>query len=96
MESRHPPVRSKYLSILLLSLSVTATAAMTCVLIVANGSVTLYGLHWFVSENPEWADRRSVIQFALFTVPLLMVVIEWLIWDFIRGRLSKERWEREL
>jgi hypothetical protein len=37
---------------------------------------------------PEWLRKDGVQQFILFCGPLLMVVVEWLIWDTLTGWLS--------
>ncbi|WP_149499422.1 hypothetical protein [Roseiconus lacunae] len=79
-----------FFSLVMLALSVTFMAAITSVMLFLNGSLTLFALHWIVDDHPEWAERRSIFQFVLFTVPLLLVVAEWFAWDLLRGSLTRE------
>ncbi|OYP33782.1 hypothetical protein [Rhodopirellula sp. MGV] len=94
MNIREQSFGSRWRPIAMLAVSITAAALVTATMIVANGSITLFCVYWFVEKNPDWAERRSIIQFVLFTVPMIMVVAEWILWDVIRGHLSKERYAR--
>ena len=67
----------------------TTSAVVSALLLLVNGSITLVMLGVLTDANPEWSQRKGVVQFALFTVPLVMLVVQWMIWDAVRGLFSR-------
>jgi hypothetical protein len=67
------------------------SALLTAMLLLVNGSLTLILIESLVDAGPDWIYRKGLMQFALFTFPLFMVVAEWIIWDFGRRLLSREK-----
>nr|WP_143547680.1 hypothetical protein [Rhodopirellula sp. SM50] len=73
-------------------------AFFTTLLLLVNGTATLVLFGALVDSDPSWADRKGVMQFGLFALPLAMLVVEWLIWDVLCGLLWREssrgdRWD---
>jgi hypothetical protein len=58
-------------------------------LLLINGSFVLVFLHTVSQDGPEWFRRKGTMQFALFVLPLLMLVAQWMIWDLLRGLFSR-------
>lgn len=65
--------------------SALLSALATGFLLLVNGALVLVLLGSAVSVTPPWLSRDGVLQFLLFLVPLLLVVLEWMIWDFVCG-----------
>lgn len=73
------------------------SAVVAAVMLLINGSITVIVLGALTDANPEWSDRKGVLQFGLFLIPLAMLLAEWVIWDFVRGLLARppaeeDRW----
>ncbi len=62
-------------------------ALFTGLLLLINGTAVLVFFGALVDAQPAWAERKGLIQFGLFALPLGMVVVEWLVWDFLCGVL---------
>jgi len=92
-----PPVRPRAGLSAFLGGTVSAfsMAVVTGFLLLVNGSFVLVFLHSISETGPAWIRREDVLQFALFVVPLLMVVAQWMIWDRVRGLLSKRYVEND-
>ena len=57
------------------------SAVATAFLLLINGSLTLVVLGSVATSTPTWLVREGFLQFILFLTPLVMVVIEWMVWD---------------
>lgn len=86
--SIHP--QSGFLALLGGAATAMLSAMVTAFGLLINGSITLFVLGELTDANPDWIERKGVLQFALFTMPLAMLVAEWLIWDFVRGLLRRQ------
>jgi hypothetical protein len=64
------------------------SALLTSLLLLINGSATLVFLGSLTRDRPDWMEKQGLLQFVLFTLPLAMLVVEWVIWDFVRGLVS--------
>ncbi len=63
-------------------------------LLLINGSFVLVFLHTLAEDAPEWFRRKGTMQFALFVLPLLMLVAQWMVWDVLRGLLGRRGVEK--
>ena len=90
-----PVPRSGFFAIAGGATTAFVSAILTTLLLLFNGSITLIVLGAFADDRPDWLNRQGLLQFALFTLPLVMLVIEWMIWDFLCGLLSRERPEED-
>ncbi|MEL6110629.1 MAG: hypothetical protein AAFU85_31875 [Planctomycetota bacterium] len=65
--------------------SALLSALATGFLLLINGALVLVLLGSAASITPPWLSRDGVLQFLLFLIPLVLVVVEWMIWDFVSG-----------
>lgn len=72
-----------------------AGAVVTGFLLLINGSFVLVFLHAVAETGPEWFRRKGVLQFALFVLPPLIVVVQWMIWDLVRGLFGRRVTDKE-
>jgi hypothetical protein len=63
-----------------------SSAVVTGLLLFLNGSFVLAILSAFKKAGFEVAANPSFSQFLLFTIPILMVVIQWYMIDYVRNR----------
>ncbi|QEF96765.1 hypothetical protein Mal15_07950 [Stieleria maiorica] len=82
--------RNKLTAVLVGAAGAIGFALFTGLLLLVNGTAVLVFFGALVDANPAWAERKGLIQFGLFALPLGMVVIEWLVWDFLCGLLRRE------
>lgn len=65
------------------------SAAVTAVLLFVNGSLvmamllTAEGLRW------EWVHDPRVTQFLLFSLPLVLAILQWMAIDYVRSRFRR-------
>ena len=59
-----------------------------------NGSFVLAFVTVLVRTEVPIIGNDSLAQLLLFTVPVVMVVIEWLMLDYVRKRISLARFRR--
>lgn len=69
-------------------LSAFASAALTGFLLFVNGSLVMAVLTAFSRTGPSWASKPEFSQFMLFAIPVLLVVAEWMMIDYVRTRLK--------
>ncbi len=68
-----------------------ASAMLTGVMLVINGSFVWALLSVFTKTGPAWATKPEFSQFILFLFPVLLVVAEWMMIDYLRSRLRQRR-----
>ena len=59
---------------------------LTGLMLYINGSLVMAVLAALARTGPSWASNPEFSQFALFLVPVLMVVAEWMMIDYVRTR----------
>jgi hypothetical protein len=64
-----------------------ASALLTCLMLFINGSVVMAVLTAISRSGPSWASKPEFSQFMLFIVPVMLVVAEWMMIDYVRTRL---------
>lgn len=65
------------------------SAVVTCVLLFVNGSLVLAMLTAFSSSGPSWVRKPEFSQFMLFSMPVVLVVVQWMMIDYVRTRFSQ-------
>jgi len=70
-----------------------ASALLTCLMLFINGSLVMAVLTALARSGPSWTSRPEFSQFMLFIVPVLLVVAEWIMIDYVRTRLTQRRIE---
>lgn len=70
-------------------LFVIASTLLTCLLLFINGGLVQAAYAVLAPTGPALMGNPRVSQFVLFTVPVLLVVVEWVMIDFVIGRLRR-------
>lgn len=65
------------------------SAILTCLLLFLNGSLVMALLSAFAATGPSWARKPEFSQFILFLMPVVMVVIQWMMIDYVRTRFQQ-------
>jgi hypothetical protein len=65
------------------------TAVVAALLLLLNGSFALVVLRVMIDSGPAWLERPGPMQFALFVLPLVLLVVEWVAWDIVRGLFQR-------
>jgi hypothetical protein len=63
------------------------SALLTCLMLFVNGSLVMAILTALARNGPPWLSKPEFLQFMLFLVPVLLVVAEWMMIDYVRTRL---------
>jgi len=63
------------------------SALLTGFMLFINGSLVMAVLTALARTGPSWTSNPEFSQFVLFLVPVLMVVAEWMMIDYVRTRL---------
>lgn len=62
------------------------SAAITCLMLLINGSFVLAILDSIPNTAPAWVRKPEFLQFMLFLIPVLLVVVQWIVIDYVRGK----------
>ena len=65
------------------------SALVTCLMLLVNGSLVMAVLDSIPNSAPSWARKPEFVQFMLFSVPVLLVVVQWIMIDYVRNRLRR-------
>lgn len=71
------------------------SALVTCVMLFINGSLVMAVLSAIARSGPSWASNPAFSQFLLFTVPLILVIAQWMMIDYVRTRISTRTLDRD-
>lgn len=63
------------------------SALVTCFMLFINGSFVWALLSALANSGPSWASKPELSQFLLFLLPVLMVIAEWIMIDYVRSRM---------
>ena len=65
------------------------SALLTCLMLFINGSLVMGILTALASSGPPWLAGEKFRQFALFSLPVLLAIVQWMMIDYLRTRLSR-------
>ncbi|MEM6978717.1 MAG: hypothetical protein AAF539_03550 [Planctomycetota bacterium] len=65
-------------------LTTLGSALISCVLLVINGALVLATITASTAAGAVWLEQINVAQFLLFTLPVALLVIEWMMIDYVR------------
>ncbi|GAA5508243.1 hypothetical protein Rcae01_03709 [Novipirellula caenicola] len=65
------------------------SVVVTCILLFFNASFVMALLTAVESKFPIWAKNAEASQFILFTMPLVLVVLQWMLIDYARSRFRR-------
>lgn len=72
-------------------LAALGSALMTGFLLFLNGGVVLAALNALSSGGVIWLRNESFSQFIVLIGPVILVVIQWMMLDYLRTRLVQRR-----
>ena len=64
-------------------------AVTTGAMLFVNGSIVLVFVRALAQSGSALASREDVAQFLLLAIPVLMVVVEWKMIDYVWSRIRK-------
>ncbi len=69
-------------------------------LLMLNGGVIAALYFGLLSEGPSWMQNAQITQFFMFTGPVVLLAIEWTLFDWLSGYRQAEsrreqRWRRQ-
>lgn len=70
------------------------SAAVTCLMLLINGALVMAILDSIPNTAPTWARKPEFVQFMLFLVPVLLVVVQWMMIDYVRSRFRQRNLQR--
>ncbi|TWT76566.1 hypothetical protein CA13_70610 [Planctomycetes bacterium CA13] len=70
-------------------LATLGSVSVTCVLLFLNASFVMAVMKLIEPQFPSWMDRPGTNQFLLFSIPVVLVVVEWMLIDYARGRFRR-------
>jgi len=70
------------------------SALLTCFLLFINGALVMAVVRALAQSGPSWLGHAEFSQFLLLSIPVLLVIIEWLMFDYLRSRLGQRRTPR--
>lgn len=67
--------------------------ASMCVLLIANSAAVSAILHseWLTRSAPAWFLRPQVRQALIFVGPVVLILVEWWVYDLIADNWRRER-----
>lgn len=65
------------------------SALFTCFLLYLNGSLVLAVISALNRAGENWLADEKIAQCVLFLVPVILVVIEWMMIDYVRTRFVR-------
>jgi len=68
---------------------VLGVAAMACLLLFINGGMVMAFFEAATETGPRWLRNKQLMQFTLFVAPVVLLILQWMIFDFVRRVLRK-------
>ena len=65
------------------------SALLTCFMLYVNGSLVMAVLTALARSGPSWTSKPGFSQFMLFLIPVLLVIAEWMMIDYVRTRFVR-------
>ncbi len=65
-----------------------ASAMLTGAMLFINGAFVWAILSVVTKAGPSWVSKPELSQFVLFVFPVLLVIAEWMMIDYVRSRLG--------
>ncbi|TWT49079.1 hypothetical protein Pla22_42710 [Rubripirellula amarantea] len=72
-------------------LSAAVSASITSLMLFINGALVMAVLSALAQSGPEWAGNPKFTQFMVFTIPVALVVAQWMMIDYVRTRFMPPR-----
>lgn len=65
------------------------SALLTSMMLFINGSLVMAIITAMQRSGMAWIDSPQLSQFLLFTVPVMLVIVQWLMIDYVRTRVRR-------
>ena len=62
-------------------------------MLLINGAPVMAILDSVPSSAPRWARKPEFVQFMLFLLPVLLVVVQWMMIDYVRSRFRRRSFD---
>lgn len=69
-------------------MSAVISALVTALMLFINGALVLAVLVAVKGESQSWFNDKRVSQFLLYTIPVALVIVQWLMIDYVRTRFG--------
>jgi len=66
-----------------------ASAIVSCILLFLNGGVTMALINAVGERGYNWVDDDRITQFLVLVGPVLLLVIQWSMMDYLRNHLQR-------
>lgn len=67
------------------------STAVSCSLLVINGALVMAVLAALSASGVEWVRNDQASQFMLFSIPVALLIVQWMMIDYVRHVLRKSR-----
>lgn len=65
------------------------SALLTCLMLFINGSLVMGILAALATTGPAFLSDERFRQFVLFSLPVLLAIVQWMMIDYVRRRFSR-------
>lgn len=66
-----------------------ASAMLSCILLFLNGGVTMALINAIGERGYNWVNNDRITQFLVLFGPVLLLVMQWTMIDYLRTRLQR-------
>ncbi|MEM9364964.1 MAG: hypothetical protein AAGD07_03135 [Planctomycetota bacterium] len=70
------------------------SAVVSCVLLLVNGAFVMALLAAFAAGGVAWITNPKVSQFLLFSLPVAMLVVQWMMIDYLRWLIRRSTYRQ--
>ena len=70
------------------------SAVISCVLLLVNGAFVMALLAAFAAGGVEWIRNPKVSQFFLFSMPVALLVVQWMMIDYLRWLIRRSTYRQ--
>jgi hypothetical protein len=72
-------------------LMIVGSALLSCILLFFNGGFIMALLHAFADQGWTFTNDDRITQFIVLIGPVLLLIIQWMILDYLWARLRRRR-----
>jgi hypothetical protein len=72
-------------------ITATTSALLSCLLLVINGAFVMALLSVVAASGQNWITNEKLSQFLLFSVPVILLLIQWWLIDTLRWILRRRQ-----
>ncbi|TWU18688.1 hypothetical protein [Allorhodopirellula heiligendammensis] len=72
-------------------LMTSGSAVLTCCLLILDGALVMAVLAAMAAGGVQWVNNEQASQFLLFSGPICLTIVQWLMIDTLRGIVRRQR-----